>query len=385
MLNFEFYSPTKFIFGQGQENQAGALCKQHGASKVLLHFGGGSVVKSGLLERVKKSLEAAGVSYVELGGVQPNPRLTLAKEGIELCRKEGVDFILAVGGGSAIDSAKCIAVGVCDDGDVWDFYTGKRSFDKALPVATVLTIAAAGSEGSPSSVITNEAEENKTGIKSDLIRPVFSILNPELTYTLPDYQKACGATDMFLHIVERYFTNTPDVYLTDELCEATMRTIVKYGPQMLANAQDYNAHAQIMWAGMIAHNNLLGVDREQDWASHGIQAPIGAKYDSAHGAGLACVCPAWMKYVYKQDVARFVRFATNVWGIENDVFDPEGTALKGIEATKQFFKSLGMPVTLAELGVKESDIDHLVNMRPETGFFVKLKANDLKAIYELMK
>ena len=385
MLNFTFYSPTKFVFGKGEENNIGKLLAERGTKKVLLHYGGQSAEKSGLLGRVRASLDGAGIAYVELGGVHPNPRYSLAKEGMELARKEKVDLILAVGGGSVVDSSKCIAIGALYDGDVWqDFYMDKKEITAALPVACILTIAAAGSEGSPGTVISNREVGIKEGVRaSDLLRPVLSILNPELTMTLPAYQTACGVTDMFIHLIERYFTNTPDVNITDEMIEGLMRTILKYGKVAVEHPDDYNARAQIMWAGTLAHNNICGVGREQDWASHHIQHRIGAKYDSAHGAGLATVFPAWAKYVYKHDVLRFVRFATKVMGVDNDVFHPEEVALEGIARIKAYFSSIGMPTTLAELGVKDEDIKELANFND--GFFVKLTPADMEQIYELAK
>lgn len=384
MDNYTFYSPTRFVFGKGQENTVGALCKAEGAHKVMIVYGGGSVVKSGLLSRVKASLDGEGLAYCEHGGVQPNPRVADVREGIAQAREEDVDFLLAVGGGSCIDAAKAIALGVLYEGDIWDFFCGKATIQKTLPTGCILTLAAAGSEGSTNMVLTNEELCIKAGAGSDLLRPVFAVLNPELTYTLPPYQTACGVTDIFMHVVERYFTNSTDGYLMDELCESIFRTMVKYGPKVMADPEDYNARAQIMWGGMIAHNNTCAIGRVQDWASHGIQSPIGALYDSAHGAGLATVCPAWMRYVYKHDVARFVRFATNVFGVENDVYDPEGVALEGIARTKAFFKSLGMPVTLSELGVRDEDLDFLCKGRT-TGNFVKLQEEDIRAIYELAR
>jgi len=385
MLNFTFYSPTKFVFGKGEENNIGKLLAERGTKKVLLHYGGQSAEKSGLLGRVRTSLDSAGIAYVELGGVHPNPRYSLAKEGMELARKENVDLILAVGGGSVVDSSKCIAIGALYDGDVWqDFYMDKKEITAALPVACILTIAAAGSEGSPGTVISNREVGIKEGVRaSDLLRPVLSILNPELTMTLPAYQTACGVTDMFIHLIERYFTNTPDVNITDEMIEGLMRTILKYGKVAVEHPDDYNARAQIMWAGTLAHNNICGVGREQDWASHHIQHRIGAKYDSAHGAGLATVFPAWAKYVYKHDVPRFVRFATKVMGVDNDVFHPEEVALEGIARIKAYFSSIGMPTSLSELGVKDEDIKELANFND--GFFVKLTPADMEQIYELAK
>ena len=385
MLNFTFYSPTKFVFGKGEEKNIGKLLAERGTKKVLLHYGGQSAEKSGLLGRVRTSLDSAGIAYVELGGVHPNPRYSLAKEGMELARKENVDLILAVGGGSVVDSSKCIAIGALYDGDVGqDFYMDKKEITTALPVACILTIAAAGSEGSPGTVISNREVGIKEGVRaSDLLRPVLSILNPELTMTLPAYQTACGVTDMFIHLIERYFTNTPDVNITDEMIEGLMRTILKYGKVAVEHPDDYNARAQIMWTGTLAHNDICGCDRDQDWASHLIQHRIGAKYDSAHGAGLATIYPAWMKYVYKHDVPRFVRFATKVMGVDNDVFHPEEVALEGIRRVKEYMHNIGLPTTLAELGVKEEDIPELANL--ECGGFVHLGQKEVMEIYELAK
>ena len=385
MLNFVFHSPTKFVFGKGEENNVGSYLHPYTPQKVLVVYGGRSAERSGLLGRVYASLKQAGLPYVSLSGVQPNPRYELAQEGIALCKREQVDFVLAIGGGSVIDTAKCIAAGTLYDGDVWqDLYIEKKPYTKVLPVACILTIAAAGSEGSAGSVISNREVGIKEGIRTnDLLRPVLSILNPELTMTLPAYQTACGVTDMFIHLTERYFTNTPDVNLTDEMIEGLMRNILKYGIVCVKEPDNYNARAQIMWAGMLAHNNICGVDREQDWASHHIQHRIGAKYDSAHGAGLATIFPAWAQYVYKHDVPRFVRFATKVMGVDNDVFHPEEVALEGIRRIKAYFASLGMPTSLSELGVKDEDIKELANMYD--GKFVELTPADIEKIYELAR
>jgi len=336
MNNFDFYSPTFFVFGKDRENECGAYVKRFGGTRVLIHYGGGSVIKSGLLERVKKSLMAENISFIELGGAKPNPRSGLVYEGIEFCRRENVDFVLAVGGGSAIDSAKAIAVGAPYDGDFWDFYSGKAQPQKALPVGTILTIAAAGSEGSPHSVITHEDGMYKRGAGSDLMLPVFSILNPALTMTLPAYQIACGATDIMAHVCERYFTNTKDVEVTDRLCEAIFLTMVKEVPKAVKDPQDYESQANIMWAGMVAHNNIVGVGREQDWNSHDLEHELSALYDVAHGAGLAVIMPAWMQFVMKHDVMRFAQFASRVWGCEMDFENPENTAMEGINRFRSF-------------------------------------------------
>lgn len=382
MLNFEFCSPTKFVFGRDTQKQAGHLVRQAGGTRALVVYGGGSVVRSGLLAQVLASLEEAGVAHMELGGVVPNPRDDLVYEGIRLCRENRLDFLLPIGGGSAIDTAKAIADGVPYDGDFWDFYCGKATPERALPHGCVLTIPAAGSEGSNSSVITKIDGNLKRGLSSELHRPRFAIMNPELTFTLPRYQLACGITDMMAHIMERYFTNTKDVELTDRLAEALLLSIIEAGPKALADAKDYESHATLMWAGMLAHNNSVGVGREQDWASHQIGHELSAKYDCAHGASLAVVFPAWMKTVYRHDVARFVRFATHVWGVDPAGKSDEDVALEGIRAMQAFFVSLGMPSTLAQVGGREEDIPALAAnvVNGKTGHFVELLPPQIEAV-----
>ncbi len=387
MNNFSFYSPTYFAFGKNTENEAGHYVKKYGGSKVLIHYGGASAVKSGLIDRVKASLEKENIDFVELGGVKPNPRDGLVYEGIDLCRKEDVDFILAVGGGSAIDSAKAIAAGVKYDGDFWDFYEGKPIED-ALRVGTILTIAAAGSEGSGDSVITKEDGMLKRGAGGDALRPAFSIMNPELTQTLPAYQTASGAADIIAHVFERYFTNTKEVEITDRLCEAVLLTMIKEVPRVIEDPNNYDARANIMWAGMVAHNNVVGVGRDQDWASHGIEHELSALYDVAHGAGLAVIFPAWMTYVMDHDVSRFAQLAVRVWGCEMNFAKPEETAKEGIERFKKFLTSIGMPINFKELGAKEEDIPFMAkNMglgeNGTTGGFVSLTTKDVENIYRL--
>jgi len=386
MNNFNFYSPTFFVFGKEKENEAGKYVKRFGGSKVLIHFGGGSVIKSGLLDRVKASLAAENIYFTELGGALPNPRSGLVYEGIEICKRENIDFVLAVGGGSTIDSAKAIALGAVYEGDFWDFYEGKP-VEKALPVATILTISAAGSEGSTGSVITLENGMLKRAANGDALRPVFSVLNPELTCTLPNYQTACGATDMMAHVMERYFTNTPEVEITDRLCEAILLTVIKEAPKALANPDDYEARANLMWAGMVAHNDICGVGREQDWSSHQMEHELSALYDVAHGAGLAVMFPAWMKYVMHHDVNRFAQFAVRVWGCQMDFQNPEKTASEGIAKYEQFLVSIGMPVRFSELDAKKEDIPTMLktmNLGNRTlGSFVKLTVEDIAKIYEL--
>ena len=390
MDNFTFYSPTYFIFGKEEENSTGKYVKRFGGSKVLLHYGGGSVVRSGLLDRVKQSLTSENISFVDLGGVKPNPRSGLVYEGIKLCREEQVDFVLAVGGGSAIDSAKAIAAGVLHDGDFWEFYQGKP-IEKALPLGTILTISAAGSEGSPDSVITLEDGMFKRGTSGEALRPKFSILNPDLQKTLPAYQAACGITDILAHLYERYCTNTKEVEVTDRMIEGLMLTMIHEGPRVIADPNNYEARANIAWAGMMAHNNSCGVGRTQDWASHQIEHELSAQYDCAHGAGLAVTVPAVMSYNTKHDIMRFAQLATRVWGVQMDFNDPESTAKKGIEALKIFLKAIGMPLCFAELGAKEEDIEKMAHTacygdgRNGTfGGFVSLTEADVINIYRSM-
>ena len=389
MENFDFYSPTYFAFGDGKENECGDYIKEFQGNHVLIHYGGKSAIKSGLLERVKESLTKSHITYEELGGVVPNPRSDLVREGISLCREKKVDFILAVGGGSVIDSAKAIALGTIYQGDFWDFYIGKVVPKKALPVATILTIAAAGSEGSGSSVITNVEGMVKRGTTSNIIRPKFSILNPALTTTLPLYQTACGATDIMAHVFERYFTNTKDVEVTDRLGEAMLLTIIHEIPKVMKSPTDYQARANVMWAGMVAHNDLVGVGRKHDWNSHKIEHELSAYYDCAHGAGLAVIMPAWMQYVMHHDILRFAQVATRVWGCTMDQLHPENTAQEGIDSFKKFLSSIGMPVTLKELGAKEEDIPMLIkNMGLGEGKldgFLPLDTKAIEEIYNLAK
>ena len=387
MLNFTFSNTTKMIFGKGVETQVGKEAAAWG-KKVLLHYGGGHIVQSGLKDRVVESLEQAGLEIVEFGGAQPNPRLSLVQEGIALARKEQIDLILAVGGGSAIDSAKAIAIGVPYDGDVWDFYAGKAKAEESVPVGVVLTIPAAGSESSSSSVVTNEDGWQKVGYGALVMRPKFALLNPELTYTLPAYQTACGVADMMAHIMERYFTLEADVGFGDHLCEGAMRSILQEAPKAISEPGNYGARANIMWAGTIAHNDILGVGRSEDWASHNIEHELSALYDIAHGAGLAIVFPAWMKYVYKQDLDRFVQFAVRVFGVEQDFHNPEHTILEGIRRLEDFFRRIGLPTTLAEAGIAA---DRLAEMAAKAthgdtitlGNFMPLGQRDVLAIYEL--
>lgn len=387
MNSFNFYSPTEFVFGQDTENQSGSLVKKYGGSRVLVHYGSGSAVRSSLLGRVTDSLERAGLTYILLGGVQPNPRDTKIREGIAICKQENIDFILSVGGGSCIDSSKAIALGALYDGDFWDFYGTGKPVERALPIGTVLTIAAAGSEGSGASVVTKEDGMEKRDTGSDLLRPKFSVLNPALMFTLPAYQTACGATDIMAHVFERYFTTTPEVEVTDRLCEAILLTMIKETPRVIEDPCNYDARANIMWAGTVAHNDIVGVGRAQDWNSHGIEHELSGLYDCAHGAGLAVVMPAWMEYVMDTDVMRFAQVAVRVWGCEMDYAHPENTARAGIRAFRTFLHNIGMPINFAELGAKEEDIPLLVE---KLGIgdgvrngFRPLNAEDVTRIYQI--
>ena len=357
MFNFNYYTPTKVIFGRKTEEKVADLIKEFGGTKVLIHYGGGSVVRSGLLQRVTDTLDKAGIAYVTLGGAVPNPHLSLVYEGIELCRKEGVDFLLAVGGGSAIDSAKAIGYGVTNEGDVWDFYDYKRQAKACLPLGVILTIAATGSEMSDSSVITKEDGLVKRGYSSDFGRAKFAIMNPEHTMTLPDYQTACGCTDIMMHTMERYFTNGGNMEITDSMAEGLLRTVMTNAEILVKNPKDYDARAEVMWAGSLSHNGLTGCGNDGgDWMTHKLEHELGGLYDVAHGAGLAAIWGSWARYVYKDCLPRFRRFAINVMGIEPAGSDEE-IALKGIEALEAFFRRINMPTNLRELGVNATDED----------------------------
>ncbi len=355
MFSFNYYTPTKVIFGKNTEGKAAELIREFGGRKVLIHYGGGSVVRSGLLKRVTDTLDAAAIPYVTLGGAVPNPRLGLVYEGIELCKKENVDFLLAVGGGSAIDSAKAIGYGVANEGDVWDFYDYKRKAEACLPLGVILTIAATGSEMSDSSVITKEEGLVKRGYSSDYGRPRFAIMNPELTMTLPDYQTACGCTDILMHTMERYFTKGGNMEITDAIAEGLLRTVMKNAEILAKEPENYDARAEIMWAGSLSHNGLTGCGNDGgDWMTHKLEHELGGLYDVAHGAGLAAIWGSWARYVYRNCLPRFKRFAIQVMGVEADGTD-EAIALKGIESLEDFFRRIHMPTSLKELGVNATE------------------------------
>ncbi len=361
MFNFIYHTPTQVVFGKGAEEQTGALVKAQGCKKVLIHYGGGSVVRSGLLGRIKASLDQAKVAYTELGGVVPNPRLSLVYRGIELCRKEGVDFILAVGGGSVIDSSKAIAYGLAEKADVWELYDRARRAKACLPVGVVLTIAAAGSEMSNSSVITKDEGGIKRGYNDDICRPRFAVMDPELTATLPPYQTASGCVDILMHTMERYFTPNGTMELTDALAEGLMRTVIKNAVILRDDPSSYDARAEIMWAGSLSHNGLTGCGGDGgDFACHGLEHEMGGMFDVTHGAGLAAVWGSWARYVYRDCLDRFVRFAVNVMGAAGSG-TPEDIALAGIEAMEDFYRSIAMPTCFSELGISPTQ-EQLVTM-----------------------
>jgi hypothetical protein len=393
MKDFIYYAPTEVVFGEFSEEKVAALVKKYGGHKVLVHYGGSSAVKSGLLDKVCNLLKDAGIEAVLLGGVVPNPRLSLVHQGIDLCRKEGVDFILAVGGGSVIDSSKAIAYGVPYDGDVWDVYLRKYTPEKALPIGCVLTIPAAGSEMSDSSVITNEDGMVKLGYSNNVCRAKFAIMNPCRTFTLPPYQTAAGVTDIMMHTMERYFTQDDDMDLTTELAEALLRTMKESVFPVLEDPCNYRHRAQIMWGGSLAHNDLTGCGVTGDWATHQLGHELSGLFDATHGASLAAMWPSWARYVYKENVSRFVRFAVNVMDIPNDYTDPEGTAIKGIEAMERFYHHIGMPINIKELIGRDITDEEIKEMTRKCsrgytthqGAFKVLSAEDIEAIYKMAR
>lgn len=383
-----FYSPTEYVFGRGTEERTGSLVRAHGGSRAVVVYGGGSAVRSGLLARVEQSLASSGVEYVELGGVQPNPTDPKVYEGISLARSFNADFMVAVGGGSVIDTAKAIAAGVPYEGDFWDFFAGRAVPERALPVGVVLTIPAAGSEGSGNSVITKLDGLHKISLRTPkVLRPVFAVMNPELTFTLPAWQTACGATDMMAHIMERYFTNSTGTEVADRMCEGVLRAIIDTTPKVLANPQDYDARANLMWAGTVAHNGTCGIGSIEDWASHFIEHEVSAVYNVTHGAGLAVIFPAWLTYMASHNVRKVEQWARRVWDVEPSA-DVTAVALEGVKRFKQFLKSIGMPVTFAGLGIDSPDIPLLVNKLHEdkgelVGNYVTLDREASRAVMEL--
>ena len=393
MFDFKYFTPTKVLFGKNTEDKVADLIQEFGGKKVLIHYGGGSVIRSGLMQRVTDKLDAAGIKYVKLGGAVPNPHLSLVYEGIELCKKEGVDFLLAVGGGSAIDSAKAIGYGLMNEGDVWDLYDYKKQAKASMPLGVILTLAATGSEMSDSSVITKEEGLVKRGYLSDFGRPRFAILNPELTMTLPDYQTACGCTDIMMHTMERYFTNGGNMELTDSMAEALLRTVKENAKILARDPKNYDARAEVMWAGSLSHNGLTGCGNDGgDWMTHKLEHELSGLYDVAHGAGLAAIWGSWARYVYKNCLPRFKRYAINVMGISPDAGSDEEIALKGIEAMEDFYREIKMPTNLRELGVEATDEDlklmaHkcAVGVNGGKGSARFLKEEDMLEIYKMSR
>ncbi len=392
MKDFTYYAPTRIVFGKESEEKLPQLIQQYGGKKVLVHYGGGSAKRSGLLDKVFTMLDDAGIAYVELGGVVPNPVLSLVKEGIDLCQKEKVDFILAVGGGSVIDSSKAIGYGVGYDGDVWDFWDGKAVPQSCLPIGVVLTIPAAGSEMSSSCVITNEDGMLKRGVNSDLCRCKFAIMNPERTYTLPPFQTAAGATDIMMHTMERYFSKYEDAMLTDAIAEALLRTVMKATKAVLAKSDDYTSRAAIMWAGSLSHNDLTECGTEKDFACHKLEHELSGLFGVTHGAGLAAIWGSWARYVMNRHMDRFVKFATEVMGVPKDHIEkPLATAMAGVRNLENFFHEIGMPTNIPELigrEATEEEIQKLVDKcsrggKITIGAMEVLKAEDMTAIYKM--
>lgn len=387
MNDFNYYTPTRYVFGRGVESQTGELTKWMGVDRVLLVYGGGSVVRSGLLDRVKASLDAVGVQYHEMGGVQPNPTDDRVYEGIDICRSQNLTGIVAVGGGSAIDTAKAIACGVPYEGDFWDFYAGKKIVEEALPVGVVLTIPAAGSEGSGNSVITKLDGLHKISLRTDsALRPKFAVMNPELTFTLPPYQTASGIADMMAHIFERYFTNTPEVEVTDRVSEGVLKAIITEAPRVMAEPENYEARANIMWCGTLAHNGICGTGRQEDWVSHFMEHELSAVYGVTHGAGLAVMTPAWMTFMATHNPKKGAQLARRVFDV--NIEDDTQAALEGISRLRAFYASLGLPITLAQLGVEDPDFDLLVKKLHENkgdviGGYYRLTSVETMQIYKL--
>ena len=390
MKDFNFYAPTQVVFGRESEEKRPQLIQRYGGGKVLVHYGGGSARKSGLLDKVEKMLTEAGIAFVELGGVVPNPLLSKVREGIELCRKEHVNFILAVGGGSVIDSSKAIGYGAGYAGDVWDFWDNKAVPQACLPIGVILTIPAAGSEMSSSCVVTNDEGMLKRGFNSDLCRCKFAIMNPERTYTLPPYQTAAGAVDIMMHTMERYFSKYEDALLTDAIAEALLRTVKEATPKVLKNPEDYPNRAAIMWASSLSHNDLTECGTEKDFASHKLEHELSGLFGVTHGAGLAAIWGSWARYVMDKHLNRFMQFAVNVMGVHQDFTDAKATALQGIEAAETFFSSIGMPISVPQL-IGRQMTDDEINIMVEKcsrggkltlGAMEVLAADDMRKIYQ---
>ncbi len=396
MNDFSFFSPTKFIFGKGVTDKVGDHLADYGYKRVLVVYGKGSVVSNGTLKRVTDSLHSAGIEFVEHGGVRPNPEITSVRAGLEKAREFEIDLVLAIGGGSVIDCAKSIGVSYDYKGDPWDFSSKKAPITHSLPVACVLTIPAAGSEASDSCVISNDELGLKSGMNSDIIRPKFAFMDPELTFTLPTYQTAAGITDMIAHICERFFSGVGPVPVTDNIAVGLIRAVMAEAPIVLEDPTNYDARANIMWSSTLAHNGIAGIGRGiggrvGDWSSHGLEHELSALDTTiTHGAGLAVIMPAWMRYVCEADVGRFVLFAHELFGIDPADESEQAyldAAHAGIDALQEFFVSLGMPESLDDFGLSKDDIEKMIptlieNKGEEFGAFKKLNADDARAIYK---
>ena len=386
MLDFTFHPRTKIIFGKESVEQLPIQIKEINATGVLLHYGMGSAVKSGLVGKIKNLLDTAGIKYMELSGVKPNPRLSLVREGIKLCKENNLGVIIAIGGGSVIDSAKAIGVGAVDDGNVWDFYTRERTPTATLPVGVVLTLASAGSETSNTSVIRNEEENTKRSLVNDIIRANFAILNPELAFGIDKYSLACGITDTIMHTLDRYFTPQTDTDLTDRISESIIQTAIKNGRTLIKDQNNYPAMANLFWCAALSHNELTGLGKPRDFSVHALERGISGSFDTAHPASLAMIWPIWAKMAYKKNVNRFAQYAVNVFGIHMNFENPETTALEGIERTAAFFKEIGMPANFKELGVEPTDanIDEIIHYAyvaaPKIGTLFDITKEDAKKI-----
>ena len=383
--NFRFHNTTEIIFGRETENTVGKEVKKY-SGKVLFHYGGGTIKNIGLYDRIIKSLRQEGVNFYELAGVQPNPVISMVRNGIKICRENNIGFILAVGGGSVIDSAKAICIGAPFSGDVWDFFVGKAKPQSALDLGIILTVPAAGSESSVVTVVTNEETNMKKGFHSHMMLPKFAILNPEITYTINPFQTACGAADTIAHILERYFTPTENTDLTDRLCEAAVKSVIENVWTVLKNPEDYNSRAELMWASTIAHNGILGTGRLEDWASHKLAHELSALYCVTHGAALSIIFPAWMKYVCRKNLKKFLQFAVRVWGVDPFFGSEEYIAFRGIEKFEEFLKELKLPTRISDAGIKDADFNQMAAKELQwgpIGNYMKLNQEDIVNIYKI--
>ncbi len=390
LQDFNICIDTKFVFGKDAQNQIGRELKQMGIHKVLIHHDNGKFLyDTGLLEQVEKLLEQEGIETLELGGVQPNPRLSLVREGIALAKKEQVDLVLAIGGGSVIDSAKAIGLGAVTDTDVWEFFTGNAVPERSLPTGVILTCPATGSESSAVTVVNNTDVGMKLLVSNPVVRPAIAFMNPELTYSLPKFLTACGVVDMFSHVCERYFTPDSEIGVIDRMSEGILKTLVEIGPKVLEEPSNYSYRAEIMWIGTIAHNNTVGIGRVQDWATHEIGNELSALYDTPHGATLSIIMGSWMRYIYQKSPERFARYAKEVFGVEWTKENTLEAAYAGILKTEEYFRSMGMPVSFGDFKVPTDEVEKMLDQiafRGEDdsiGGIVRLNREDCRRIYEM--